>query len=116
MNTILLVLALLKQEAELESPPIAREYLKVGVAIALAVCACLRGPEVLLLDLTGLHQNIEKGKNGTIPQFPLKVGIDLSEAPRMIAVLLGNFKGKTGVQHHMLALASTSTSGIVLRW
>jgi hypothetical protein len=38
------------------------------------------------------------------------------EAPHVIAVLLGNFKGKTGVQHHMFALASSSTSGIVLRW
>ncbi len=40
----------------------------------------------------------------------------LSEAPHMISVLLGNFKGKTGVQHHMLAMASTSSSGIALRW
>jgi hypothetical protein len=34
----------------------------------------------------------------------------------VIAVLLGNFKGKTRVQHHMIALASTTTSGIALRW
>jgi hypothetical protein len=61
-NTILKVLALLKKEAEVESPPIAGEYLNVGAEIALTVCASLRGPEVLLLDLAGLLQNIEKGK------------------------------------------------------
>ncbi len=96
-NTILKVLALLKREAEVESPPIARECLKVGAAIALALCASLRGHEVLLLDLAGLCRNIEKGKNGTLPQSPLKVSVDLLEAPHMIAVLLRNFKGKTGV-------------------
>jgi hypothetical protein len=113
-NTIHKVLALLKQEAEVEPPPIAREYLKVGAAIALATCASLRGPEVLLLDLTGLRQNIDKGKNSSLPQSPLKVGIDLTEAPHVIAVLLGTFTGKTGVQHHMIALASTTTSGILV--
>jgi hypothetical protein len=34
-NTTLKVLTLLKQEAEVESLPMAREYLKVGAAIAL---------------------------------------------------------------------------------
>jgi hypothetical protein len=86
------------------------------ILTALAVCISLRGPEVLLLDLAGLCQNIEKGKNITLPQSPLKVGVDLLEAPHVIPVLPGNLKGKTGVQHHMLALASMSTSGIALRW
>jgi hypothetical protein len=115
-NAIHKVLALMKQEAEAEPLPIAREYLKVGRAIALATCPSLRGPEVLLLDLADLCWNIDKGKNGSLPQSPLKVDIDLTEAPHVIAVLLGNFKGKTGVQHHMIALASTTTSGIALGW
>jgi hypothetical protein len=96
-NAIHKVLTLLKQEAEAEPLPIAREYLKVGVAIALATCASLRGPKVLLLDLAGLRWNIDKGKNGSLPQSPLKVGVDLTEAPHEIAVLLRNFKGETGV-------------------
>jgi hypothetical protein len=109
-NAIHKVLALLKQEEEAEPPPIAREYLKVGAAIALATDASLRGPEVLLLlDLAGLRRNIDKGKNGSLPQSPLEVGVDLTEAPYVIAVLLRNFNGKTGVQHHMIALASTTT-------
>ncbi len=95
-NAIHKVLALLRQEAEAEPPPIAREVLKVGEAIALATYASLRGPKLLLLDLAGLRWNIDKGKNGSLPQSPLKVGIDLTEAPHVIAVLLGNFKGKTG--------------------
>jgi hypothetical protein len=115
-NTIHKVLVLLKQEAEVEPPPIAREYLKVCMAIALATCASLRGPKVLLLDVAGLRWNIDKGKNGSIPQSLLKVGVNLTEAPHVIAVLLENFKGRTGVQHHMIALASMTRSGIALRW
>ncbi len=115
-NVIHKVLTLLKQEAEVEPSPIARGYLKVGAAIALATCASLRGPKVLLLDLAGLRQNIDKGKNSSLSQSPLKVGVNLMEAPHVIAVLLGNFKGKTEIQNHMIALASMTTSGIALRW
>jgi hypothetical protein len=49
----------------------AREYWKVGAAIALAICASLRGPEVLLLDLAGLRNHIQKGKEGILPDKPL---------------------------------------------
>jgi hypothetical protein len=80
------------------------------------MCALLRGPEVFLLDLAGLCRNIDNGNNGVLPPLPLKAGVDLTEAPHVILALLDNFKGETGVHQHMIALASTTTSGITLRW
>lgn len=115
-KTIIKLLSLIEREARAEASLVAREYWKVGAAVAIAVCASLRGPEALLLDLAGLRLNIDKGRNGLLPSNPLKVGIDLSEAPHVLIVLLGLFKGETGVHNHMLALASTTMSGIPLRW
>ncbi len=51
-----------------------------------------------------------------MPDKPLKVGVNLTTAPHVLVVLLGNFKGETGVHHHMVSLASTTMSGIPLRW
>ena len=40
----------------------------------------LRGPEVFLLDLAGLHKYIELGKYGVMPLNPMKDGRDFSGA------------------------------------
>ncbi len=92
----------------------AREYLKVTAAIAVAVCTSLQGPEVLQLDLAGLRAHISWGKNGVMPREPLKTGTDLSNAPHVIVVLIGHFMGETGVHQHILSLASITVSGIAL--
>lgn len=115
-KTIIKLLGLIEREAKVEATPVAREYWKVGAAMAVATCASLCGPEALLLDLAGLRLNIDKGRKGSPPNNPLKVGTDLSEAPHVLIVLLGLCKGETGVHHHMLALASLTMSGIALRW
>jgi hypothetical protein len=115
-NTINKLLSLLQQEAEAEVPHVAREYWKVGAAIALAVCPSLRGPEVLLLDLAGLRNHIQKGKEGILPDKPLQTSTNLTGVPHVVVVLIGKFKGESGVHHHMLSLASTTMSGITLRW
>jgi hypothetical protein len=94
----------------------AREYWKVGAAIALAMCASLRGPKVLILDLAGLKNHIQKGKEGALPDKPLWTGTNLTGMPHVGVVLIGKFKGESGVHHHMLSLASTTMSGITLRW
>jgi hypothetical protein len=112
-RTIVKLLDMIQKEAEEEEPLVAREYLKVGAAIAVAVCASLRGPEVLQLDLAGLRAHISRGKNGVIPRKPLKTWTDLSNAPHVIIVLI---KGKTGVHQHILSLARVTVSGIALRW
>jgi hypothetical protein len=45
----------------------------------------------------------------------MKDGTDLSGAPYVIAPLIGEFKGESGARHHLMALASTTRSGIELR-
>jgi hypothetical protein len=115
-ETIVRTLKVIHREAEGEDPQIAREYLKVGATIAVAVCASLRGPEVFQLDLAGLRANIPRGRDGTMPHDLLKAGTDLSKAPYVLIVLIGQFKGETGMRQHMLALASSTRSGIALRW
>jgi hypothetical protein len=77
---------------------IAKEFMKFGAAAALAVCASLRGNKVFLLDLAGMWQYIKLGRDGEVPQDPIKIGVDLSRAPHMIATLIGEFKGELGMR------------------
>jgi hypothetical protein len=48
------LLNVIKEEAEEQDRPIAREYLKVGVAVAMAACASFRGPKVFMMELAAL--------------------------------------------------------------
>ncbi len=58
------LLRAIKEEIEEQNAWIAREYVKVGAAAALAVWASLQGPEIFLLDLAGLWMYQDLGKNG----------------------------------------------------
>jgi hypothetical protein len=116
MATIIRLLALVKEEAEEQEHQVAREFFKVGAAIALAMCGSLQGNEVFMLDLNGLRKHINLGKGGTLPKDPMKAGTDLSQAPHIIIPLLSEFKGELGYKYHQMALASTTSSGIELRW
>ena len=73
-------------------------------------------PEVFLLDLAGLWEHVEMGRLGSIPDNPLKVGVNLANAPHVVITLLGEFKGESGTHRHRVALASTTQSGIEVRW
>ncbi|KAL3815392.1 hypothetical protein ACHAXA_010997 [Cyclostephanos tholiformis] len=55
-------------------------------------------------------------RNGVLPSDPLKTGTNLSKAPYVIATLIGEFKGKLGTKHHLIALANITSSGINLHW
>jgi hypothetical protein len=46
----------------------------------------------------------------------MKPGLNLSLAPHVFITLLGEFKGELGFKYHLMALASTASSGIELRW
>ncbi len=83
--------------------------------MATAVCTLLQGPEVFQLNLAGMHSHIHMGRTGIMPDKPLKVGVDLTTAPHVLVLLLGNFKGEMRVHHHMVLLASTTMSGIPLQ-
>ena len=117
IKVVLTMLDLLKVEAVTQTPRVANEMWKVGAAMAVAQMGSLRGPEVFMLDLAGIHAHISKGKNGTWPEGnPLEVGQCLLSAPHVYLALIGEFKGETGVREHLVALASESKSGIQLRW
>jgi hypothetical protein len=95
---------------------IAKEFMKFGTTAALAMCASLQGNEVFMLDLAGMWRYIKLGRDGEVPQDPMKIGVDLSRAPHVIATLIGEFKGELGTRHHLIALANETSSGIRLRW
>jgi len=110
------MLQLVLEEVDDQEKHVAREYMKFGAAAALAVCASLRGNEVFLLDLAGMWRYIEIGREGTMPEDPMKIGGDLTKAPHIIVTLIGQFKGELGTRHHLIALGSETSSGIKLRW
>ncbi len=64
------------------------ELYKFGVAVATAVCALLQGPEVLMMDIAGFIKNIDLGENGIIPTEPMKVEVDLLNAPYVFIAML----------------------------
>jgi hypothetical protein len=110
------LLNLIKEEAEDQEQTVAREYYKVGAAVATALCGSLRGSEVFMLELAALRRHIKIGQDGTLPPEPMKAGMDLLTAPHVIITLLGEFKGKLGFKYHLMSLASTTSLGIKLRW
>ena len=61
-TTIVRLLEIICQEVEEEGPIVAREYYKVGAAVATAVCTSLRGPEVFQLNLAGMRSHIYMGR------------------------------------------------------
>jgi len=115
-GVIVKLLGMVKEEIEFGEREVAREYTKIGAAVATSLCASLRGPEVFLLDLAGLRKYGALGREGVLPGEPLTVGRDLSNAPYVMIALIGKFKGKLGIRHHLMALASTAVTGIELRW
>jgi hypothetical protein len=112
VGVIVRLLTLIKEEAKDQEPTVAREYYKVGAAVATALCSLLRGSEVFMLELAALWRHIKIGHDGTLPLDPLKAGIDLSTAPHVIITLLGEFKGELGFKYHLVFLASTTSMGI----
>jgi hypothetical protein len=106
----------IKENAKDQELAVAREYYKVGAAIATALCGSFRGSEVFMLDLAALQKHINIGCGGILPPDPMEDGIDISSAPHVIITLLGEFKGELGFKYHLMSLASTTSSGIELRW
>ena len=99
----MILLTLIKEEAKDQEPTVAREYYKVGAAVATALCGSLRGSEVFMLELAALRRHIKIGHYGTLPLDPMKAGIDLSTAPHITITLLGEFKGELGFKYHLIS-------------
>jgi hypothetical protein len=113
---VLRILELVKEEIASGNQETTREYIKFGAAIVVAICGSLRGPEVFKLDLAGLRTFIHLGKTGILPPNPMKKGTDLSGAPHVFLAFLGKFKGELGFEQHLVAVASTTSSGLETRW
>jgi hypothetical protein len=56
------------------------------------------------------------GKNAIMPTEPMKVGVNLSNAPYLFIAMLREFKCKMGVKPHIVVLAYTTKLGIEMRW
>ena len=115
-NVIVKLLELIKEEAEEQDHDIASKFFNVGATIAMAVCASLRGSEVFMMELSALRKHIQLERGGVVPMNPMKTDTVLSTAPHVIITLLVEFKAELGHKYHLMSLASTTTSGIELRW
>lgn len=116
IKTVVRILEMVKEEAAESLPGPRDELFKFGAAVAVAQCGSLRGPEVLTMDLAGMRAHVNLGKEGVLPADPLTIGQDLSGAPYILFTLLGKFKGENGIRQHMICVASTTMSGIEVRW
>jgi hypothetical protein len=124
MGAIVHLLGLMKGDAEeaedfgLELD--ANELWKVGVYVCVLTAASLRGHEGSYLELVGIRKHLAKGKWGEVP-----LGLDkstilteemCSNQPHVTICLLGKFKGETGTDHHMIAVANSTVSGLEPQW
>jgi hypothetical protein len=114
MEAIVHLLILIKEdaeEAEEEGSTLdANELWKVGAYICVLTAALLHGHEGFFMELAGLCNHLVKGRVGTVPEN-LNKNTVLSEEmcrdlPHVTMSLLGNFKGETGMNHHLIALAN----------
>ena len=111
-NVLVMLLELLKEEAEEQDRDVASEFFKVGAKIAMAVCASLRGSEVFMMELAALRKHILLGRGGVVPMNPMKAGTDLSTAPHGIITLLGEFEGELGYKYPSCLLRAPQHQGL----
>ena len=116
IKVVVRVLEMIKEEATMQPFELSKELWKVGAAIATAQSGSLRGPEVFMLDLAGLREHIDLGRDGVMPDKPMDLGTDLFDAPHVHIALIGKFKGENGVREHLVPVASESKSGLQTRW
>lgn len=73
IQAVVRILKLVKEEADDSPPALARELYKFGAAVVVAKCGSLRGPEILTLDLAGMHAHIQPGPTSEMPANPMKL-------------------------------------------
>jgi len=95
---------------------------KVGAYLCVLTAASLRGHKGFYVELAGLRLHLSKGRAGSIPAGLMitKEVILMEEVcvnlPHVTVALLGHFKGETKVDHHLIAIASVTRSGLEPRW
>ena len=111
------------QSAEDSGYGVDASYLwKVGAYVCILTAASLRGHKGFYVELAGLRNHMKKGKFGTIPAgLAITKELILTEEvcanlPHVTLALLGHFKGENKVDHHLIAIASVTQSGLEPRW
>lgn len=120
IKTIVLMLQLVKRDADEKDDKYADCLYKFGALVAILTAGSLRGYEGFFLDLAGTRGHISSGQLGCIPKNfrsrPLLTEEEIDRLPSVCICLLGKFKGETGERYHSIVLANTTTSGIETRW
>jgi hypothetical protein len=124
MGAIVYLLDLIRIDAEeaeeAGSVVEANKLCKGGAYVCILTAASLRGQEGVFLELAGLRKHLAKGRFGVVPAV-LNISTLLTEEvcrnlPHVTLCLLGKFKGETGIDHHLIALANETVSGLQPRW
>jgi hypothetical protein len=121
MSALVQAINFIKEEAEAKPTSAEANYLwKVGAYLTFCTAGSLRGNEGFFMDVSGVRQFADVGKDGTMPT-KLKTTTILSEEvcmnlPHVVLSLLGKFKGELGINHHILNVASETMTGLEPRW
>ena len=74
----------------------------------------------VFLELAKLQKHLSKGMIGVVPIVLNKSTLLTKEAcrnlPHVTVCLLGKFKGKTGIDHHLITLANETVLGLQPCW
>ena len=121
MKAMVTLIGLIKSDAEAADALDEQSYLfKVGAYLTTVTAASLRGYEGFYVDLAALRRFINTGKTGVVPA-QLNKNTILSEEqclnlPHVVIPMLGQFKGETGIDHHIMNMANSTKSGLEPRW
>jgi len=121
MGAMVRCIELIKEAAQATLAPTEANHLyKVGAYLTFCTAGALRGNEGFFLDLAAVRTFQDVGWGGHIPNRLTSNTIlteeDCLNLPHVVLPLLGNFKGETGIDHHLINLASNSMSSLEPRW
>jgi hypothetical protein len=99
----------------------ANKIWKVGTYVCILTAASLRGHEGFFLELARLQKHLSKGRRGDVPSVlnksTLLTEVACRNLPHVAVCLLGKFKGKTGIDHHLMTICQNETvSGLQPCW
>jgi hypothetical protein len=98
----------------------ANKLWKVVMYVCVLMAALLRGHKGCFLELAGLRKHLSKGRIGVVPVVLNKSTVLTEEPcrnlPHVTVYLLGKFKGKAGIDHHLIIYANETVSGLQPCW
>lgn len=119
ISVMVKVLQMIKDDENEAVVTEARQFLKVGTFLTILTGGSLHGYKGFFTDLGGIRKHLLKGRDGIFPTNPNKAILSEQEAANLSHVtlcLLGDFKGESGTNYHMMALANMTQLGIPIWW